>query len=387
MKKFIYFCGMMLLSMNMLAQQPAPRSTNSRDVGYCHYISKYLNLDFHTTILPPTPGWIKIDTCSDEFNGTELDANKWIIKDSTYHSGNDQTAYLKNNVCVKNGHLFISLSYDPVGLTLNNLAYNYFTGKVVSKYRIQYGYLETKCYLPQNCRYRPGFWTHNRIDSQSQYDEIDVFEMHKDLDYGDRQLLQNCYHNINYSDRSKCCQKLTFSTPFIGQESTFGVEILPHEIVFYVNGHVTSHLRYDSDLSNDWNTFTCSDVDEMIPMDVRLEMMATVRDLPLGTFPLPYDSCSFDYFRCYKLSRGNVDTYHPTVFIPSVESTKVYPHVILGGTGCTAHISTSTAVWAEQDIILDKGFELSAGTSFSARVISVPDPEHSPLYIQNISNE
>ena len=43
------------------------------------------------------------------------------------------------------------------------------------------------------------------------------------------------------------------------------------------------------------------------------------------------------------------------------------------------------AVWAEQDIILDKGFTLSAGTAFSARVINHGDenPAESPLYIQN----
>lgn len=74
---------------------------------------------------------------------------------------------------------------------------------------------------------------------------------------------------------------------------------------------------------------------------------------------------------------------HPIDFTPSNESTKVYPHVILGGTGCVANVSTSSAIWAEQDIILDKGFELSEGTSFSARVISVPDASNSNLYIQN----
>ncbi len=65
---------------------------------------------------------------------------------------------------------------------------------------------------------------------------------------------------------------------------------------------------------------------------------------------------------------------------------KVYPHIILGGNGCSAYISTPTALWAEQDIVLDKGFELAPCTAFSARVIAVPDPDHSPLYIQNCHN-
>ncbi len=379
----------------MLSQERIPNPSNGRDVDYCDYLKKHLDVNYHSTSIGPTPGWIKFDTCSDEFNGTELDDSFWTIKDTVYQPGDYPTAFLKENVSVNNGYLVISLSYDSVGIECTSFPphpsqpFKYFGGRVVSNSRIQYGYLETKCYLPQNCNYRPGFWTYYNNSAQSVYDEIDVFEMYYNLEYGNRQFLQNCYHNIpdSYLDKSKCYQKLTFSTPFTGQESTFGVEILPHEIVFYVNGHVTSHLRYDRDLSNDWNTFTCNDVDEMIPMVAILEMVATTVGLPEGTFPLPYESCKFDYFRCYKLSRGSVDTYHPTVFVPSDESTKVYPRVILGGTGCTAQINTSTAIWAEQDIILDKGFELSAGTPFSARVISVPNPESSPLYIQTDTNE
>lgn len=121
-------------------------------------------------------------------------------------------------------------------------------------------------------------------------------------------------------------------------------------------------------------------------MNVILEMMVTVDGLSAGSYPMPIENCLFDYFRYYKLVRGSENTFHPSVFVPSGESTKVYPHVVLGGSGCNAIISTATAVWAEQDIILDKGFQLEAGTAFSARVINVPDPEHSSLYIQNTNN-
>ncbi|MBQ8959008.1 MAG: hypothetical protein IJ057_11030 [Bacteroidales bacterium] len=67
---------------------------------------------------------------------------------------------------------------------------------------------------------------------------------------------------------------------------------------------------------------------------------------------------------------------------PIKESSKVYPHVVLGGTGYEANISSKAAIWAEQDIILGAGFELSANTPFSARVISVPNPTSSDLYKQ-----
>lgn len=97
---------------------------------------------------------------------------------------------------------------------------------------------------------------------------------------------------------------------------------------------------------------------------------------------MPKDSAWFDYVRCYKLERGDVDTFHPSVYLPEVDSVKVYPHVVLGGIGYTANVNTPTAIWAEQDIILDKGFELSSNTAFSARVIKVPNPDSSELYIR-----
>ena len=359
------------------------------DINYCQYLRKYINANLNTTAIPPTPGWIIDNDHSDEFNGTELNELKWHTWDYFYHPNNKQTAYLKENVQINNGFLIISLSYNPNGITCSSYdsypdtSFHYFSGSVVSNDLIQYGYLETKCYFPQNYNYRPCFWTTGRKNSVSQYDEIDIFERLKDLPLGNRQLLQNCYHNDGYPDYSFCTQRITFSEPFTGMVSTFGVEILPHEIVFYVNGYVTSHLRFDSELKNEWNTFTCNDIDEMIPMHVILEMMVTVDGLSAGSYPMPLENCLYDYFRYYRLERGNQDTFHPSVFIPSGESTKVYPHVVLGGSGCNANISTATAVWAEQDIIFDKGFQLEAGTAFSARVISVPDPEHSSLYIQN----
>lgn len=386
MKKYVYLCCLTFFTINMMAQQNSSRQNNE---SYCSYIAKELQTELNVSQLPPTPGWIINERYSDEFDNTSIDTRKWTVKDRFYHPNNNQSAYLEENVAVENGNLVISLSYDPNGITCtsypNNAdsVFNYFAGAVTSKFQIQYGYLETKCYMPQNYKYRPCFWTTGRNTSLEQYDEIDVFERFKDLEYGNRQLLQNCYNNDSYDDVSKCSQKITFSTPFTGQSSTFGVEFLPHEIVFYVNGCVTSHLKYDSDLANCWNTYTCSDIDEMIPMNIILEMMVTTDDLQLGTFPMPYEKCRFDYFRCYKLERGSYDTYHPLNFVASNESTKVYPHVILGGEGHSAQVNTQTALWAEQDIVLDKGFELPASTAFSARVISVPNPELSPLYQQN----
>ena len=166
----------------------------------------------------------------------------------------------------------------------------------------------------------------------------------------------------------------------------FGVEVLPYELVFYINGDVSSRLVYNRDYSNENNIFTCTDITRTIPMRIILSFTFNPVN---GNMPQPDEDFAVEYFRCYKLARGSINTYNPSVFTPSAESRKVYPNIVLGGNGHTALINTSTAVWAEQSIVFDTGFELSSGVSFSARIINhgSENPATSPLYIINNPNE
>jgi len=394
MKKFIYLCGMLFLSMNMMAQQK--NTIQAKDSNYCYgWKEKRLNVPYRMDTIPHTPGWRYDSVYSDEFNGTSINTYKWEVKDTMWHASNTHVGYVNfhDNVHVENGKLYLTVrnndnnvlchcSWNTTGP--HSIIPELLSGWIQSNKKVQYGYFETKCYLPRNHNYWPCFWLYKRDESISDYDEVDVFE--RTSGEGTNQpnkLRQNCYNKVDYPDYSKISQILTFPDSITGRSSIFGVEVLPKEVVFYINGHVTSHLVFneDADKFNYWNTLTCTDIEEMIPM----RMLLTLTCDPTQTaLPLPYESAWFDYARCYKLERDSIiDTYHPSVFTPSDISTRVYPHIILGGTGYTANISTSTALWAEQDIILDKGFELSEGTAFSARVISVPNATESPLYIQN----
>lgn len=391
MKKFVYLCVMMLICMNMMAQE---RDQMEHDpLRYCHDKHyKYLDVMFDTSRISYTPGWRYDSVFSDEFDATVIDTLKWRIKDREYIPGTINTGYINRpeNVSIQNGSLILSVGTNDDnirckpswGVSKSGIP-DLLSGWITSKKDFRYGYIETECYLPKNHHYWPCFWTTGRNDSIDDYDEVDVFERTAthDTDYPYK-IRQNCYNGAGTTHESFISSILTMANhdSITGRTSVFGAEILPEEVVFYINGHVTGHLKYHEDLGDDWNAYTCTDIEEMIRMNFVLSLTCPEDQ---HTLPLPHDSAVFNYMRCYKLERGSVDTYHPTVFVPSDESTKVYPHVILGGKGCVAHISTSTAIWAEQDIVLDRGFEISSGTSFSARVISVPDPEHSPLYIQN----
>lgn len=298
-----------------------------------------------------------------------------------YHPNNQGIGYLSENVELFDGQLNLSVHYDTIGTIYYNNHHDtllhYSTGGIRSKQNIRYGYYEVECRLPKNHRYHPCFWM---IGGDSEYDEVDVFELTNNTNSPYR-FLQNEYSNVHDDRTSKTKQILTLTDSITGKTSRFGVEVLPYEIVFYVNGQVTSRLLHNSAIANSTNAFTCSDIIKTVPMEVRLTFNTDVSN----GIPQPQEDFVVNYFRCYKLVRSDIETYHPDTFTPSSESCKVYPHVILGGTGCTATIASPTAVWAEQDIVLDRGFELSAATAFSARVIQHgdEDPQESPLYISN----
>lgn len=379
--------------MNVLAQNTDFGQRNDPD--YCDNRFKLLNITYPVDTLSITPGWRYDSYISDEFEGTTVNTSNWTIPNLKYYHDTHHIGYVNSPslIWIEDGKLMLKVLPNIDSLVCYN-AFNgndtavtppFLTGSIISKKKIRYGYIETACYLPKNHHYWPCFWT---IGSNTPgYSEVDVFERTSDNNTDlPNKIRQNCYtyapNQPGTGNNSKTTQILTFPDSITGKTSVFGVEILPKEVVFYINGHVTSHLKFCDNLAmiNNWNSYTCTNIEEMMKTEVRLTMNCYPGTTSL---PQPNEPACFSYFKYYRLERGDTETYHPTVFTPSNESTKVYPHIILGGTGCTANITTSTAIWAEQDIVFDKGFEVSAGTSFSARVINVPNPENSPLYKQN----
>lgn len=383
MKKIIYFCALMYLGLNTIAQRKINPSFYDT---YCSYMIKNLSFTYNNIQNPITLGWIYISDYSDEFNDNSLNTNKWLCWDHRYHINNTNVGYLSENVNVSDGHLVLSAKYDENAQTYingqNQLSLNFNTGCIESLYKIQYGYYEVECYLPKNHKYRPCFWTVG--GTTTDYDEIDVFEIHPN-DNSPYIFLQNEYSNISRPNTSLIKQTILCSDSITGKTTVFGVEVLPYELVFYVNGHVSSRLIYNYDYANNYNIFTCTDITKTIPMKF---ILSFTFDPVNGNMPQPHEDFIVNYIRCYKLDRGTIDTYNPINFVPTAASSKVYPHVILGGVGHTATINTPSAIWAEQSIILDKGFELSSGVSFSARIIQHgnDNPEDSPLYIGNFNN-
>lgn len=125
-------------------------------------------------------GWILNPDMSDEFEGRELDASKWLVQGTggEYRSnfiGRAPSQFSTNNVRLENGKLKIQTRWEPEfrfsdkpdadGRKYENIT----TAAVISKKQFLYGYMEIKC-KAANASITSSFWAtgHNV--------ELDVFE-------------------------------------------------------------------------------------------------------------------------------------------------------------------------------------------------------------------
>lgn len=146
---------------------------------------------------PGTPGytndghWIFDAARSDEFNGSIFDLSKWTRKDNFDHYCNNWVALDENAILSSDGFdeylelQFKSESYScpPNYWNLWNCAcqennggdpYDNTTGYVISKFQIEYGYLEARIKLPKISGMNAAFWLISGPGVP--YGEIDIFE-------------------------------------------------------------------------------------------------------------------------------------------------------------------------------------------------------------------
>ncbi|MFH1295680.1 MAG: family 16 glycosylhydrolase [Bacteroidota bacterium] len=298
------------------------------------------------------------------------------------------SAYFSNspeNIKVDSGKLKLYIAQtDSFEYTYNSnqKTYTYSGGWIASKYPIHYGYIEMKCYLPEEIALYPCFWMYGTIwpSQMTDYDEIDVFE--KSLEYwSNSRLMQNFYHDTELPTWNKLCQTLNFNQSYVGQETIFAVEWLPEEIHFYINGNLTTSIKHTTNSCYykypnypDNSYYTCTEIRYAVPQKFQISL-----SLNLAANPNPSLAQGFeiDYIRSYKLTEGFNFEYWPNSFnLNDPDMFKVHQSIRLGGGGHSAVIPTGVNVtfWGRDSIVLDQGFTLSAGTDFIVRNIKT-DPD------------
>ena len=120
-------------------------------------------------------GWIKFDPMSDEFEGQELDPNKWN-RGMYWWKGRQPALFSDKNVTVSDGKLHLTMRKEKVPEEFEKLGYKDYTSAALhTKVRSSYGYYEVKA-KPMNSGGSSSFWFQVE-DTPGWLTEIDVFEI------------------------------------------------------------------------------------------------------------------------------------------------------------------------------------------------------------------
>lgn len=336
-------------------------------------------------------GWIKFHAFSDEFEGSTINGNKWHVNNTPTCQEKYDAVDLPQSVSQSNGKIHVSLTKlaTPVPCTAEDTIERYYTwskGYFKSVYPLHYGYLEALITFPNFEKFRSAFWLFSAYGDTSNpnhwYDEIDGYEI--DLRDQDNHFTHSIYYHRKNPFLYKTDRHFidTLNESHLGKTYLMGIEWLPSEINWYING--------DCVFSQKFTTST-----DLIDLDGRSPTEFTCINLPdihaiklwfsTGIFKAPADQFDgtlydVDYIHMYKLQPGD-SVYHPAFFdMSDAKLFKVNGKLTLGGEGYSAFIvpanSKKNTFWATNEIVLDKGFETAPGAKFTARVIR----DHPDLY-------
>jgi beta-glucanase (GH16 family) len=135
---------------------------------------KYVTDEFPLSDQGNQGHWKKYELMSDEFEGTELDSNKWYPKNPRW-LGRQPAYFYPGNVSVGKGKLHLKMKKEEVPEMPKDKGYHTYTSAAVqSKTRIKYGYFEVKC-RPMKSHGSSSFWFYD--NTPDLWTEIDVFEI------------------------------------------------------------------------------------------------------------------------------------------------------------------------------------------------------------------
>lgn len=120
-------------------------------------------------------GWVKFEPMTDEFEGQELDRNKWVMGIEGW-KGRQPALFSEKNVTVSDGKLHLTMRKEKLPAEAEKQGYKDYTSAALhTKVRSSYGYYEVKA-KPMNSGGSRSFWF-CQDETPGWGTEIDVFEI------------------------------------------------------------------------------------------------------------------------------------------------------------------------------------------------------------------
>jgi len=206
--------------------------------------------------------WTKYEIMSDEFEGTQLDSNKWHPRNPGW-LGRQPAYFYPGNVTLSDGKLHLAMRKQEVPEMPRDKGYHTYTSAAVkSRTTVKYGYFEVRC-RPMKSAGSSSFWFYD--STPEIWTEIDVFEI------GGRSPGFEKKYNMNVHVFRTPTEKKHFSmgevwiapSDLADDYHTYGLEWDKDKIQWYFDGvlvrwventhwHQPLTLNFDSETMPEW---------------------------------------------------------------------------------------------------------------------------------------
>jgi beta-glucanase (GH16 family) len=251
-------------------------------------------------------GWVPV--WCDEFDGVELNEEKWTSLNTSWGGGNNEAQYYHpDNIEVKDGMLVITAKKENYG------GKNYTSGRIHTQYKGDwlYGKIVVRAKLPGGRGTWPAIWmlpTMNKYGTWPKSGEIDIIEY---VGY-DKDRLHGTIHTEKFNHMLGT--QLGTSLEYPGITTTFidySVIWSPGEITLYVDDFELTKFRYTPEFNQDVKPHQAWPFDQEFHLLINLAIGGNwggVRGIDPDIFPV---SMYVDYVRVYQRDYSSLDKMKP----------------------------------------------------------------------------
>ena len=206
--------------------------------------------------------WKKYELMSDEFDGPELDSNKWHPTNPRW-LGRQPAYFYRGNVKVSNGKLHLTMRKQEVPEMPKAKGYHTYTSAAVqSKTKVKYGYFEVKC-KPMKSHGSSSFWFYD--NTPKLWTEIDVFEIGGGAPKFEKKYNMNVHVFRTPTEKKHWSMHGEWTAPsnLADDYHVYGLEWDKEKVKWYFDGvlvrwventhwHQPLTLNFDSETMPDW---------------------------------------------------------------------------------------------------------------------------------------
>ncbi|KAA1261129.1 Beta-porphyranase B precursor [Rubripirellula obstinata] len=192
-------------------------------------------------------GWVPVASVSDEFDGSQLNQDKWMPR-SPYWLGRPPAFFHESNVKVSDGQLHLTFRKGEVPEMADKEEYHTYTSAYVrSKQAIKYGYYEVRA-KPMSSAASSSFWLSGRENKF--WTEIDVFEIGAGAKGFERKYNMHVHVFETPKEKRHWDQGAVWLSPWDldSDYHVYGLQWDQHKIIWFVDGVPVARME-----NTDWH--------------------------------------------------------------------------------------------------------------------------------------